>query len=535
MSAPSRFRRSGSRVVVVGAGHNGLVAANLLADRGWDVTVLEQADHVGGAVHSDRSLHPDFVTDWYSAFYPLAAASPVLGGLDLARWGLRWRQAPTVLAHIFQDGRCAVLARDAETTAKSLDGFADGDGDAWLELVRSYERVRDPLLQAILRPFPPVRAGLQLARRLGINDGLRFARFAVQPVRRFGEERFAGEGGRVLLAGNALHTDLAPEAAGSAIYGWLLCMLGQTVGFPVPEGGSNGIVDALAARLEQRGGRIRLGIAADRIVVQSGRAAGVRLHDGSTLPADAVIADTSAEHLYRRLVGAEHLPTRMIGDLDNFQWDNPTIKLDWALSEPIPWKASGARDAGTVHLDCDVNGLTRYSASLATGEVPEDPFVLLGQMTTADPCRSPEGTESAWAYTHLPRRIEITDDLVAAHVNTVENIIERQAPGFRAHIIARRVQSPLDLEHANPNLALGAVGGGTSALHQQLIFRPVVGLGRADTVIDGVYLGSAAAHPGGGVHGGPGSNAAHSVLRRAGKSGAAYRRMVDRAFRRIYR
>ncbi|HEY7007576.1 MAG TPA: NAD(P)/FAD-dependent oxidoreductase [Jatrophihabitantaceae bacterium] len=521
--------------VVVGAGHNGLVAANLLCDAGWHVVVLEQQDRPGGAIRSDESLHPGFVTDWFSAFYPLAIASPVLRSLELDRWGLRWSHAPAVLAHLFPDDRCAVLSRDRARTAESVDAFASGDGAAWLALVDEFERIRAPLLGALFAPFPPVRSGLGLVKALGTADLLRFARFAVQSVRRFGDERFAGEGAPLLLAGNALHTDLGPEVPGSALYGWLLCMLGQTAGYPVPVGGSGALVDALVARLRAGRGTLRTDVEVRGIDVRDGTVSGVVLGDGERIEASAVLADVDAPYLYRTLVGDKHLPARLLDDLGHFQWDTPTMKVNWALSEPIPWTAAGARGAGTVHLSAAMDDLTRYSADLATKRVPEHPFVLLGQMTSADPSRSPAGTESAWAYTHLPEGRDYDAETIEAHAERVQALIERHAPGFGATVLARRVQSPGDLHDADANLVAGAVGGGTSNVYQQLVFRPVPGLARAETPIDGLYLAGASAHPGGGVHGGPGANAARAAQRRAGRGGAAYRRALDALFRRIYR
>ena len=528
---------SGNRgdAVVVGAGHNGLVGAIVLADAGWDVVVVEEQERAGGAVFSDRSLHPDYVTDWYSAFYPLGAASPVLSALDLHDCGLRWSHAPAVLAHILPDDRCAVLYRDADATAASVDQFAAGDGAAWLRLFEAFEQIREPLLRALFTPFPPVRAGLSLARELGAAELLRFMRFAVQPVRRSGEELFDGEGARLLLAGNALHTDLPPEAAGSAIYGWLLAMLGQQVGFPVPVGGSSGIIDALVRRLTAAGGTVRTGTKAKRLDVSGGRVRGVELEGGERLATGTVLADVAAPLLYEQLVGTQMLPPRMREDLRRFQWDSPTMKIDWALSGTVPWLAAAAREAGTIHLGADMNGLTRYAASLATRELPPDPFVLLGQMTTSDPSRSPAGTESAWAYTHVPDGHDLDPDAVERHVRRVEAVVERHAPGFGGLISARRVQSPAELEASEANLVGGAVNGGTASIHQQLIFRPVPGLGRAETPIDGIYLASASAHPGGGVHGGPGANAAVAALKRSGPTGKARRRLLDYSFGRLYR
>ncbi len=521
--------------VIIGAGHNGLVAANVLADAGQQVLVLEASARIGGAVFSDRSLHPDFVTDWYSSFYPFAAASPVLADLELHDWGLQWQHSKAVLAHVLPDGRCATMHRDVTQTAASLDAFAAGDGEAWMQLVREFEAISEPLINAILRPFPAPRAVTGLLRALGVADLMRFARFVVSPVRTFAGERFGGEGAALLLAGNALHTDLAPEAAGSAVYGWLLCMLGQTVGFPVPAGGSGMIVEALARRLAARGGEVRTSAPVTSIDVLSGRVEAVRLASGERITTRSVLADVDAPRLYLDLVGAANLPERLVRDLENFEWDGPTLKVNWALSAPIPWTATAARDAGTVHLGVDLDGLSQYSTDLVSGRLPERPFALLGQTTTADPIRSPTGTESVWAYTHIPRDQVFERDQLVAQVERIKDFVEAQAPGFRSSITAEQLQTPADLHAADGNLVQGAVGGGSAAIHQQLFLRPVPGLGRSETVIDGLYLASASAHPGGGVHGAPGGNAAAAALRRSGHLGRLHRSVIDVAHRRIYR
>ncbi len=256
--------------VVIGAGPNGLVAANALCDAGWEVLVLEANDTVGGAVRSRELVREGFVSDLYSAFYPLAAASPVIRGLDLEQHGLHWEHAPDVLAHPLEDGRCAVLSRSLDRTAASLESFAAGDGDAWRELFALWLRVRDPLLDALFTPFPPVWSMLRMLRRLGSADALDTARFLALPVRRMVKERFSGDGAMLLLTGNALHADVMPDAAVSGAFGWLMCMLGQDFGFPVPRGGAQRLADALAARVSSRGGDIRVASRVDRVLLEGG-------------------------------------------------------------------------------------------------------------------------------------------------------------------------------------------------------------------------------------------------------------------------
>jgi phytoene dehydrogenase-like protein len=252
-----------------------------------------------------------------------------------------------------------------------------------------------------------------------------------------------------------------------------------------------------------------------QVVVGNGTALGVRCADGRAVRArKAVLADVPAPTLYRTLVGAGHLPERLLDDLGMFEWDDATMKIDWALSAPVPWINPEVAAAGTVHLGADLDGLTRYATDITLGRPPREPFLLVGQMTTSDPGRSPAGTESLWAYTHLPQKDQWDADELAAHAELIEAVLERHAPGFRSLIVGRHVAGPPRLEDKNPSLVGGAINAGTAGVHQQLFLRPVPGLGRADTPVDRLFLAGASAHPGGGVHGAPGANAARAALAR---------------------
>jgi phytoene dehydrogenase-like protein len=506
--------------VVIGAGPNGLVATSALADAGWDVLLLEAQDEIGGAVRS-AELWPGTVTDLFSAFHPLAAASPAISRMGLEQHGLEWVQAPSVIAHLADPlaQECIVLQRDPADTAAALDRDAAGDGQAWLELFGQWQRLREPLLDALFTPFPPVRPMARLARRAGARDLVRLARLAVTPVTRLGPELFNGSAGRLLLAGNAMHADVPMDAPGSGVFGWLLTMLAQDVGFPVPRGGAGMLTRAMASRARAAGAGIETGQRVVDVIVRDGRAVGVRTAGGREIRARrAVLADVDAPRLFNDLVGTEHLPGRMRTDLARFEWDLPTVKLNWLIEGGIPWRAEAAGRAGTVHVGTDLPGLARWSSDLAAGREPEQVFALLGQMTTADPRRSATATESAWAYTHLPRDGHGPAQAERA-ATRVEQMLEQFAPGFTERVRERMVQSPDDLEAADANLRHGAINGGTAQLHQQLIFRPVTGLGRAETVIEGLYLAGASAHPGGGVHGACGWIAAVTALRANGRLG----------------
>lgn len=506
--------------VVIGAGPNGLVAANILADKGWDVVVLEATAEPGGAVRSRELIEPGFVNDLCSAFYPFAAVGPI-ADLHLEDHGLRWLHAPLVLAHPAPDGTCAVLSRDVEETAASLGALDPADAPAWLALHARWRAVREPFLDALLGPFPPVRAGARLA--LSARGELaRLARFLLLPARRMAEESFVSPAARRFLVAAALHADYAPEVSVGGTFGWLLLMLGQDDGFPVPAGGAGAIIAALIDRLEARGGCVLCGHDVERVVIEHGRAVGVESSGGSARARRAVIADVDAPRLFHRLVGDDRLPSRFVDDLSRFQWDDATVKVDWNLDAPVPWDAEEARRAGTVHIADSVDALTMSSAEIACGMLPSRPFLLVGQQSMTDPTRQPDGAETLWAYTHVPQRrlADATGEIDPAHdpawqeafADRMTAEIERLAPGFTTLIRGRHVAGPDALEAHDANLVGSAIAGGTSQMHQMLLFRPVPGLGRPETPIDGLYLGSASAHPGGAVHGSPGANAARAAL-----------------------
>jgi phytoene dehydrogenase-like protein len=511
--------------IVIGAGPNGLAAANLLADRGWDVLLLEAQDEPGGAVRSAETLEPGFVVDRFSAFYPLGVASPVLADLDLEGHGLEWVHSPAVLANPTPDGPSVVLSRDRSTTARSLDAFATGDGDRWLELQDRWDHMEGPLLDAFMRPFPPVRHGLRLLARLGVRGAGELVRTGLLPARRFAQEHFAGEGGALLISGCGLHADMTPESAASGFFGWMLAAIGQSQGWPVPRGGAGALTSALVRRFEAAGGELRCSSPVTQIVVEDDRAAGVVV-DGQVLRARrAVLADVVAPRLYDELLPRDAVPTRVHDEMIRYQRGAATFKVNWTLDGPVPWTDPAVSQAGTVHLASSLDELTFSTAELSCGMIPADPFLLIGQMTTADPTRSPAGTESLWAYTSVPQEVRgdrggegldgsWTEDQGRRFADRLEERIGCYAPGFRSCVRRREVQSPRSMEADDANLLLGDKSLGSAQLHQQMVFRPTVGVGRTETPVPGLYLASASAHPGGGVHGACGANAASAALAR---------------------
>lgn len=393
--------------VVIGAGHNGLVAANVLADAGWSVTVLEAEEEAGGALRSRESVEPGFVHDHCASFFPLGAASPAFRALGLE---IPWRHGPLVLAHPAADGSCAAIGRD-------------GGVEAW-------RRIEPAVLRGLLTPFPQARSAVALALEPGAAALLRLPR---------------DELARRIVVGCALHTDLPPTSLPGRAFGVALAMLGRRYGFPCVAGGSGTITRLLVERALARGVELRCGVRVDRIPVA--RRAVLGAVDAWTLAA-------------------------IVGRRASLPPDPAVLKVDWTLDGPVPWLAGPAHRSPVVHL----GGPGR--------------FAIFGQYALADPTRAPAGKEAAWAYTR---------DLPS--VDALEREVERLAPGFRASIRGRAVE----------RLPPGRVNLGT--MRRLLLLRGR--LGRPETGVPGVYLASASAHPGGGVHGAPGWIAAQAALRSA--------------------
>ena len=479
-----------------------------------------------------------FRTDLFSAFYPLTAASPVIRSLDLGSHGVRWSRAPAVLTHVLPDGSAATLWQDADRTAASLESFGAGDGEAWVRLTRQWDRIGDRVVDALLEPFPPVRPAIGLLRRLGLADTLRLARMAIQPVRRFGEENFTGPGGPMLFAGNALHADLPPDGAGSAVYGWLLTMLGHSVGFPVPVGGAGALIDGAGAPARSRsvrscGPRRR----SRRWWCATGGRVAVVLASGERIEARrAVLADVAAPALFGRARRARPpaaaVPARPgelpVGraDLESGLGTRASGAVDGSRRRRLRHRAPG-RGHGRAHR------LRRRSAD------PPRPEASVHPVRTDDH-RRPDpfpGRHRIGLGLHAP---------AAAHRSSPPTTSNARSSGSKKRSRSMRrafaraswpgtCRLRTTWSEHDCNLVTGAINGGTAQLHQQLVFRPVPGLAGAATPVDRLFLAGSSAHPGGGVHGACGSNAAHAALSRDAFAGPARRAAQSRLMRRIYR
>ena len=492
--------------LVVGAGPNGLVAAAYLARAGLKVLVLEAEPDPGGAVRTREVTLPGFRHDLGAAFFPFGQVSPALVPLDLPGAGLVWRHAPLDSAHPAPDGTSASISHDIEATAAS---FGE-DGPAFRRIAAWHARTRDRMLDALLSTLPALGPML----RFGPLNLLRLAQVALASGRGFSSRTFRTEAARRVIPGLALHTDVGPDDACGAVVGFMLAVLASSAGFPVPEGGAGSITRALLRRLEERGGELRCGARVEQILVRGGRAVAVRLEGGEEIPAGrALIADLAAPTLFLRLLGPEHVPARVERAMRRFRQGFGTFKVDWALDGPVPWTHHEPARAAVVHAGDSLDDLARFTRQVRAGELPDHPYLVIGQQSLADPTRAPAGRHTLWAYSRVPSALEGGWEAARERfADRIEERIEGLAPGFKKRILARALWSPPDLQAIDANLIGGDLGGGSADIRHQLFFRPVFPWFRYRTPVRGLYLGSSYAHPGAGVHGACGKNAALAAL-----------------------
>jgi phytoene dehydrogenase-like protein len=411
----------------------------------------------------------------------MGVASPFFRELPLEQYGLHWIRPPAAVAHPFDDGSAAVLSRSLERTGATLGA----DAERWARMMAPFLARSDQLFREVLQPVRVPRRPLLMARFgwLGLQRCTRLA------------ARFETPHARGLFAGCAAHSFLPLDAPASASFGLVLALAGHAMDWPVARGGSQRIVDALAAHLRSLGGSIECGR---------------RVRSLRDLPdSRAVLFDVHPRGL--ESIAGDALPARYRQKLNAYRHGPGAFKVDWALRGPIPWKASACRDAATVHLGNSLEEIAAWEGAAARGKIGERPFVLVAQPSLFDDCRAPAGVHAGWAYCHVPfgSDVDMTD--------RIEQQVERFAPGFRDLIVARHTMTPADIEGRNSNMVGGDISGGANDLGQ-LLFRPIPQWDPYRTPNPRLFLCSSSTPPGGGVHGMCGYWAARAALRRLGRA-----------------
>ncbi|MGD0629978.1 MAG: NAD(P)/FAD-dependent oxidoreductase [Terracidiphilus sp.] len=475
--------REPKRAHVIGSGPNGLAAAITLAQAGFKVEVHEAEAQPGGAVRTMELTLPGFRHDFGSAVYPMAAGSPFFASLRLDRYGLQWIHGSAPLAHPLDDGSAVMLERDLHDAEAALGR----DGGAWRKVV-----------EPLVKHWPQfARDALGPVTRIPHHPFLmaRFGTYAFQPALRLAKGLFVGERARALFAGLAAHSFLSLDQPLSSAVGLVLGAAAHAVGWPVPHGGAQAITDALAKQLGELGGEIHTGR---------------RIASLNELDAEGavILCDVTPRQLCS--IAADRLHNGYRKSLERFRYGPGAFKIDYALSDPIPWRAKECSRAITVHLGGTMEEIALSEYAATHGEIDPHPFVLVAQPSLFDATRAPEGKHVAWAYCHVP------NGSTADMTSRIEAQLERFAPGFRDCVMARRVSSPAALEAMDANLVGGDINGGELSL-RQFFLRPA--WGNYCTGTPNLYLCSSSTPPGGGVHGMCGYHAARTALRHSGFHG----------------
>ncbi len=465
------------KACVVGAGPNGLAAAIVLAQAGLDVSVFEAEPTPGGAVRTLPLTLPGFLHDFGSAVHPWVVGSPFFSTLPLNDYGLEWIHSPAPLAHPLDDGTAVMLERDLGDAEASLGA----DGKAWRRMVGPFVEHWQEFAPEILQPVHLFTRHPWLLARFGLS--------AFRSAESLAASAFRDQRTRALFAGMAAHSFLGLDDTLSGAFGILLAVSAHAVGWPIPGGGSQSITNALCGHLAKLDGKVMTSSRIENLEA-------LREHD-------VTLCDVTPRQLVR--IAGSRLSNQYRQRLEKYRYGPAAFKVDYALSQPIPWKARECERAATVHLGGSFGEIAASEKAMATGQPPERPFMILAQPSLFDPSRAPSGKHTAWVYCHVPNRSRF--DMLPR----MEAQIERFAPGFRDCVLARKVFSPSDLENMDANLVGGDIGGGAMDL-RQFLFRPTR-LQYATSAED-IYLCSSSTPPGGGVHGMCGYHAARLALSR---------------------
>lgn len=508
--------------VIIGAGHNALAAALHLASRGWSVAVVERSDRPGGAVRTEEVTLPGFRHDLYAMNLSLFAGSAFLAehGEALSAHGLAFAPAEHCFASPMRDGRWFGVSKDLAATIARAERFSSRDARAWEAMFAAFGADAPHIFSLLGSPMAARSLApklLQIWRKAGMGWLVDTARLVVSSPREFLERNFESPEIQAAMAAWGMHLDFPPDVAGGALFPYLESMANQAFGMVIGKGGADTMISAMAARLAELGGTLRLQAEVAEILRTDGRATGVRLADGETILAKrAVIAGVTPTALIERLLAGGSGDPRYDAGARRFKYGPGTMMIHLAMSDLPGWIAGEElKRFAYVHLAPDLDMMSRAYAEAVAGLLPAEPVLVVGQPTAIDPTRAPDARHILWVQVRvLPAKIRgdaagtiAARDWAAAketYADRMLDLIESYAPGTKAKVLARHVESPADLERRNPNLVGGDNLAGSHHLSQNFLFRPVAGWRRWRTPVKDLYLIGASSWPGAGTGAGSG-------------------------------
>lgn len=506
--------------IVIGAGHNGLAAATVLARAGWKVVVLDRGVRAGGAAQTAEVTLPGFRHDLYATGVDSFVESPFhrAFGEELRAHGFETARTGAAFGSVFPGGRFVGVSTDEEATLAAVGSLSSRDRAAWLDLRRRFWMLAPYAADVLGHPMPSLGTAAALARsyrRIGRSGLAEIARLALQSSWDVTETYFERREMHALFGAWGMHVDLPPEMPGGAFFGLRKTFAAERSGATIGRGGVEALPVAMVALLKGLGGEIVTEAHVRRIGVDRGRAVGVETADGRRWKAArAVIATVTPPALVDLLdAGAAATREHRAGD---YRFGPGTMMLHLALDGAVPWKAgTEVASYAYVHAGPYAEDMCLAYSQARSGLIPERPTLVVGQPSSVDGTRAPAGKHVLWVEVRaVPSRIradasgkiattcwdEAKDDVA----DRVLDELEEHAPGLRSRILARHVISPVDLERENPNLVGGDNGAGSHQPMQNFFLRPLPGWERYRTPVERLYLCGAATWPGAGLGAGSG-------------------------------
>ena len=517
--------------VVIGSGINGLVCAALLSKRGRKALVLEREAVAGGCMRTDEITVPGFRHDVMAAIFPLFVTSPAYAklGPDLHRHGLEFLNTPHPTGVLMPDGRALVLTTDRDANRRAFNDAHEGDGDRLREDIAAVEREAGllfALLGGSLWTWPTARLLFGEARRRGLRGLLARAGEALKTSRDWLETRYRSDLVRALFAPWPLHAGLDPESSFGGEMGRVMAFALEAAGAPLAKGGTGQAAAAFVSLIHEQGGVVRTGADVAEILVENGRATGVRLADGETIAAGSVIASVTPTQLYQRLLPESASRPQDRAQAAAYRYGKGDMQIHYALKRPPAWRTGGLEKVMYLHLTQGLDGVSRAANECIRGLLPAEPTICVCQPTAVDTSRCPEGAAILWVQLpEAPREVkgdaagEIdvpadgrwSEALREAYADRIEKLLARHIDGFADTILARRAYAPPDLEALNINLVGGEPYGGACTIDQFFLFRPFPDSRNHATAIRNLYHIGASTHPGPGLGGGSGHNLAERL------------------------
>lgn len=517
--------------IIIGSGHNGLTAAATLASAGWKVLVVEQAEMAGGASKSAEITQPGFIHDLYATNIGAFLGGPFYRkfGDDMHNNGFSTVFSDKPFSSVFPDATGIGIYTDDEKTNLQFKNISQSDYKGWLQLNADFDEAVSLMTPLMEMEIPSLKAGRQLVklyRKLKYKKSMELGSVILQSSREFVDARFESDKVKALFTPWGFHLDFGPDISNGAVFPFIEAISNQRNGMGFVTGGISNLINSILKIIKQHNGEIILGRSVDKIIIKNNKAVGVQLSDGQTISAKkAVIGNISPTQLVTKLIEKENLPSNYVQRAENYHYGPGTMMIHLALSAPLQWNAGPEfSEFAYVHIGPYTDDISRAYSDSMTGLLPDKPMLVIGQQSTIDSTRAPEGKHTLWIQVRALPAVMQGDRANKIQPSSWENVKEQYAdralqilseyaPNIKDIILHRTVLSPIDLQNDNPNLVGGDSVGGSHHLSQYYIFRPIPGYSRYNTPIKNLYLCGAATWPGGGVNGTSGYLLANKILK----------------------